>query len=312
VLGASGDQLVYVDELSPNEVLLLMQLVFLLEERLKRNAGAVDYAQRIPHTFGYLDIEPIIDVMLKRFFDEVPFQCTTTGLRFATREKLRKHYDALYRRRQAVQNRQSRSAARDWMENIADWVGNRDLVVGPALFRLGGAADDQVRAQEHLRAAESSHVARDGSSSSWVCPMDARRSVCPVSGEPFARIWSEELNDWAFADVAVAELGSSKPVRFPQGSNNDEPMPQLTETAVLYKRSCFFNTGQAKRLQALEECRSIHCFAAAPTEASVSVEGKKMLSPPPSSPSPSPAEEEPELADFRKELERRPTPGRFF
>merc|ERR1712232_1501603 len=166
----------------------------LLEERLKRNTGGADLAQRIPHTFGYLDMEPIIDVMLKRFFDEVPYQCTTTGLRFATRDKLKKHYDALYRRRQAVQNRQARSAARDWMESIPDWVGNRDLVVGPALFRLGAAADEAARAQELQRGAESSDLAGDEASQSrWVCPMDTRRSVCPVSGEPLTRIWSEEL-----------------------------------------------------------------------------------------------------------------------
>merc|ERR1719507_806054 len=41
VLGASGDQMVYVDEQSPNEMLLLMQFIFLLEERLRRSGNGL-------------------------------------------------------------------------------------------------------------------------------------------------------------------------------------------------------------------------------------------------------------------------------
>merc|ERR1719210_755980 len=148
VLGASGEQMVYVDELSPSETLLLLQLIFLLEERLRRTGGGIDLTQRIPHTFSYLQVEPAIDVMLKRFFDELPFQCTTTGLRFGSREKLRKHHDALYRRRQQQQQRQRGAEARGWMESIPEWVGNRDLVVGPALFRLGEAGDEKPQEKE--------------------------------------------------------------------------------------------------------------------------------------------------------------------
>merc|ERR1719361_2200754 len=119
-----------------------MQLIFLLEERVRSSGGGIDLTQRIPHTFSYLQVEPAIDVMLKRFFDELPFQCTTTGLRFGSREKLRKHHDALYRRRTLLQQRQRGAEARGWMESIPEWVGNRDLVVGPALFSIGGAGDD--------------------------------------------------------------------------------------------------------------------------------------------------------------------------
>eukprot|EP00427_Karlodinium_veneficum_P065646 CAMPEP_0169305892 /NCGR_PEP_ID=MMETSP1017-20121227/405_1 /TAXON_ID=342587 /ORGANISM="Karlodinium micrum, Strain CCMP2283" /LENGTH=488 /DNA_ID=CAMNT_0009398951 /DNA_START=278 /DNA_END=1740 /DNA_ORIENTATION=+ len=147
VLSAEGDQMVYVDELSPNEVLLLLQLIFLLEERLRKGGGPgggagadLDLTQRIPHTFSYLQVEPAIDVMLKRFFDDLPYQCPTTGLRFGSREKLRRHNDGLFRRRALQQQRQRGAEARGWMETIPEWVGNRDLNVGPALFQLGGGA----------------------------------------------------------------------------------------------------------------------------------------------------------------------------
>jgi len=258
VLSASGEQLVYVDELSANEVMLLLQLIFLLEERVRSNSGGPDVAQRIPHTFSYLQVEPAIDVMLKRFFDELPYQCTTTGLRFASREKLRKHHDALYRRRTLLQQRQRGAEARGWMESIPEWVGNRDLVVGPALFRLGGAGDEAPKVLEANRGggdAVSDVEDEGGERSRWLCPLDERRSICPISGEAFERTWSSAMNDWAFTDVVAVELGASKPLKFRPGRTGFPQ--QLSETAVLFKKSCFFNTTPAKRLEALEECQAM-------------------------------------------------------
>jgi hypothetical protein len=262
VLSAAGEQMVYVDELSPNESLLLMQLIFLLEERLRRSGGSLDVAQRIPHTFSYLQVEHMIDVMLKRFFDEVPFQCDKTGLRFTTREKLRKHQDVINRRKQMQQHKQRGAEARGWMEPIPEWVGNRDLVVGPALFRLGGAGEDggAATAEKGLPGGGGASDAEDNEDEQrWICPLDERRSVCPISGELFQRTWSTALNDWAFTDVIAVELNSSQPLRFPGGARQRgaKAQPGLSETAVLFKKSCFYNTAPQKRLQALEECRYI-------------------------------------------------------
>lgn len=256
VLGASGEQMVYVDEITHSEMLLLMQLIFMLEDRLRRTGGGIDLTQRIPHTFSYLQVEPAIDVMLKRFFGELPFQCTTTGLRFASQEKLRKHHDALYRRKALLQQRQRGAEARGWMESIPEWVGNRDLVVGPALFRIGEAGEEKQNAQEaqtKLQAAgtEEEEDAELGSGR-WICPFDERRSICPISGEALPRTWSATLNDWAFYDTVAVEMGASRPLRFPPGG----PIGPhgLSETAVLFKRSCFFNTPSGKQLEALQEC----------------------------------------------------------
>jgi len=240
-----------------------MQFIFLLEERLRRNGNGLDLTQRIPHTFCYLQVEPAVDVMLKRFFNELPFQCTTTGLRFASQEKLRKHHDTLYKRKAQAQQLQRGAEARGWMESIPEWVGNRDLVFGAALFRVGEAGEDGQKAQEsQMRHQPGGSDEEDGDvepgCGRWIVPLDERRSVCPVSGEPLTRTWSPVFNDWAFIDAVAYEVGSSRPLRFPPGG------PQgphgLSETAVLMKRSCFFSTTQASRLQALEECRRSEDF----------------------------------------------------
>jgi len=258
VLGASGDQIVYVDETSPNEMLLLMQFIFLLEERLRRNGNGLDLTQRIPHTFSYLQVEPAVDVMLKRLFNELPFQCTTTGLRFASQEKLRKHHDALYKRKAQAQQLQRGAEARGWMESIPEWVGNRDLVFGAALFRVGEAGEEGQKVQEaQSRPQAGGSDDEDGEAEPgcgrWIVPLDERRSVCPISGEQLTRTWSPVFNDWAFTDAVAVEVGAPRPLRFPPGG------PQgphgLSETAVLMKKSCFFSTTQASRLQALDECR---------------------------------------------------------
>lgn len=224
VLGARGEQMVYVDELSPNEMLLLLQLISLLEERLKRSGG-VDLTRRIPHTFSYLQVDAAVDVMLKRLFVDLPFQCTTTGLRFSSQESLKKHHDATYRRKAEAQKRQRGAEARGWMESIPEWVGNRDLVVGPALFRLGEPGEE-VRAEAPRPQAESS-----------ACPFDERRSVCPLSGELLERAWSAPCNAWAFADAVACEPAS--------GSLGQS----LSETALLFKRSCFSRSTASRHLQ---------------------------------------------------------------
>jgi len=279
VLSADGDQMVYVDELSPSEVLLLMQFVFLLEERLRRSGGGIDLMQRVPHTFGFLQVESAIEVMLKRLFDELPYQCTTTGLRFASREKLRKHNDVLYRRRALAQQRQRGAEARGWMETIPEWVGNRDLVVGPALFQIGSSADEgtsgsradrsnasqraqrtaAMRELDALEEEDESDEDEDPERDRWLCPFDDRRSVCPISGEPFERTWSRSLNSWAFSDVVAVEVGTTdKVLRFP--ARQGEVPERLSESAVVFKKSCFLNTAPPKRLEALEDCSAIHAF----------------------------------------------------
>ncbi|CAE7612224.1 unnamed protein product [Symbiodinium natans] len=145
ILGAAGEQMVYVDAMSPGEMLLLMQFVFMLEEKLRSTGRSVDLAQRVSHSFSYLQVDLAVDVMLKWVFDGLPFQCGTTGLRFSTREKLRRQNESLKKRKEL---RQMNSEARGWMDSIPDWVGNRDLVVGPALFRLGGAEVGKASAVE--------------------------------------------------------------------------------------------------------------------------------------------------------------------
>lgn len=250
VLSAEGEQMVYVAELSPSEVLLLLQFVFLLEENLRRSGRGVDLTQRIPHSFSYLQVEPCIDVMLRRFYDELPYQCPTTGLRFASRESLR--YSAV---------RPPKPSARGWMESIPDWVGNRDLVVGPALFNMG--TDDAPRAQRAqrlaLEAAQSDDEDEEGERGRWVVPFDERRGLCPISGEPFERTWSDGLNDWAFEGVVAVELGTTdKVLRYPPRGGDDPE--RLSEAAVLFKKSCFTNTTAAKRSEAVEECSMTHAY----------------------------------------------------
>ncbi|CAK9031205.1 unnamed protein product [Durusdinium trenchii] len=87
----------------------------------------------------------------------------------------------------------------------------------------------------------------------WEVPCDLRRSVCPISGERFDRTWSSTLNDWAFTDAAAAEMHATKPLRFPPGG----PLGPhgLSETAVVFKKSCFLNTSLTRRIDALHECR---------------------------------------------------------
>lgn len=266
VMGASGDQMVYVDELVPIEVLHLMQLIFLFEDRIRRGGGNVDLTQRIPHTFAYLQQDAPIDRMLRSFFDELPHQCTTTGVRFATREKMRKYHDTMYKRKSLAQQRARGAEARGWMESIPEWVGNRDLVVGPALFRLSEGSEEAQQREAAQPGQDEDGSDGEDEEDAWVCPADPTRSVCPISGEAFATKWSYVLNDWVYTDVVAAEPDSNTPIRFPTRRGVIEPIEsraRLTETTVLFKKSCFFNTELSKRLEALRDCRSVHAIASA-------------------------------------------------
>jgi len=258
VIGASGEQLVYVDELTHSEMLLLMQFIFMLEDKAKR--GGIDLTQRIPHTFSYLQVEPAIDVMLKRLFGELPHQCDKTGLRFATTDRLKQHHDKLYRKKQILQSKQQHGAeARGWMESVPEWVGNRDLIVGPALFRMGESADEAQKAKQEelskMQAVAPEEEEDQFEGKKWICPFDERRSICPISGEALPRTWSAALNDWAFCDTVAVEIGEKRPLHFPPGGPSGPH--GLSETAVLMKQSCFFNTPTSQQLEALRECCSV-------------------------------------------------------
>lgn len=242
--------MVYVDEISPSELLLLSQFVFMLEDRLRQNGRSVDLSQRLPHTFSFLQADLAVDVMLKWIFEEVPFQCNTTGLRFSSRDKLRRHNETLSRRKQ-----QRQKEARGWMEPIPDWVGNRDLVVGPSLFRLGSGAEDGAQKAETVPIGlpQGADGEEEDTPGIFEVPHDERRAVCPISGERLETSWSNRLNDWAFVHTVASEMTSTRPLKFPPGG----PMGPhgLSETAVLFKQSCFSNSQMSKRLEALHECR---------------------------------------------------------
>merc|ERR1712194_372146 len=76
------------------------------------------------------------------------------------------------------------------------------------------------------------------------------------SGERFERTWSMALNDWAYRDVVAVEIADphGTPLKFPSGGGLGPH--GLPETAVLFKKSCFFNTPYKTRLKALEQCWS--------------------------------------------------------
>merc|ERR1712046_284235 len=101
---------------------------------------------------------------------------------------------------------------------------------------MGGAALDEANAQRAQRAAALEDAGSDGEEeeaserSRWICPFDERRSVCPISGEPFQREWNDTLNDWAFHDVVAVELGAKEKIlRFPPKNAKDPE--RLTESA---------------------------------------------------------------------------------
>eukprot|EP00435_Cladocopium_sp_Y103_P009330 s1510_g2.t1 len=66
------------------------------------------------------------------------------------------------------------------------------------------------------------------------------------------RTWSQTLNHWAFTDAVAAEMHAAKPLKFPPGGSLGPH--GLSETAVIFKKSCFTNSTLARRLDALQEC----------------------------------------------------------
>merc|ERR1719346_929218 len=98
------------------------------------------------------------------------------------------------------------------MESIPEWVGNRDLVFGPALFRTSDTIEDVQKAEPATGQASAADIGEDSDAEPgfgrWVCPYDERRSICPLSGEPLEVGWSPLLNDWAFLDAVVTDAGS--------------------------------------------------------------------------------------------------------
>ena len=123
----SDDQRIYIDGLSSNEIILLLNFIFDLESHLLDNTRKGDNSTLIvPNKFVFIPVmgDPLESGLLDKWYFTHLSQCATCALRFANRKLLTIHHDYHYHKCTAYQRRRRglENNFRGWMEPPGDWL----------------------------------------------------------------------------------------------------------------------------------------------------------------------------------------------
>lgn len=134
--------------------------------------------------------------LIKSLYDDIPYQCKTTGRRFDSQEKYSKHLDALF-----LKNRRAATGGahcRQYYPQGTAWLMSAGT---------GSTGGEEVPAKVSAAptAAEALRM---------VCslPVDDNQKQCAITGETFETFWHPEEDEWHYRDAVrlTSDLGIAK------------------------------------------------------------------------------------------------------
>jgi len=247
VVVSQSDQVAYVDELDPNEILMLLHYIYLIEEHLSKTITMdADLSTRIPATFSQLQfmLDPPSYGLIKAYFDEYPYQCSTCGRRFNAQTALSQHHDMHFKRNSSIE----KGLSQGWMDSITQWCG-KDVRLGP---QTQHQMDTNVPNQPgRLRETTTKPTDRDDIPMENLIPqkMDEKiivesvpynevQPICPTCGEEFEIEWNTQLSDWGCTNAVALDPGTHEKIDFSVHAAADGGSARRIGDAVIYHRLC--------------------------------------------------------------------------
>ncbi len=250
----SDDQRVYIDGVSSNEIILLLNFIFDLESHLL-DKNKKEKTIIVPNKFVFIPVmgDPLESGLLDKWYFTHLSQCATCALRFANRKLLTIHHDYHYHKCTAYQRRRRglENNFRGWMEPPGDWLSGGssssavqfsssiyskiDQSISDAFTRLGLKKEaDNSSAWEVPAGAPAApveqpvvssahHAARTQTEIKEIIghilpesvPVDEIKTKCLECGDPFEKIWIGEPVDMAvYRQVVAVPIGSGVPLQF--------------------------------------------------------------------------------------------------
>ena len=142
-------------------------------------------SQVISTEFKDLNANQFKDLLIKSLYDNIPYQCKTTGRRFDSQEKYSKHLDALFLKNRRAASRGT--ASRQWYPKESGW-----------LMSAGGTEADEEDAPPVVSAAP---TAAEALRMVHSVPADDNQKHCAITGEPFETFWHPEEDEWHYRDA---------------------------------------------------------------------------------------------------------------
>ncbi|CAD7922821.1 unnamed protein product [Amoebophrya sp. A120] len=234
ILGSTQDQYLGVDELHPNEVQLILQFIFQVEEHIRASEEAALESSAIPLHFNTVR-HVKAERLLEKYYEDFPFQCMTSGRRFQTRATLAlfldQHYKNNLKRRKMMQRDPTKiteeKTYRGWENTVQDIMGVRDLKLG-SLWQQDKKVEEHREEQE----AEEEQSNADDTAMENIAPYSEGQPCCPVCGELFSKVFFN--GDWWVTGVTVMDVINMAPLRYDTSSSGR----RLHENALIYHKGC--------------------------------------------------------------------------
>jgi len=246
----SEDQRIYIDGLSSNEIVLLLNFIYDMETNLLKKK---DSTIIVPNKFVFIPVmgDPIDSGLLDKWYFTNTVQCATCGLRYANRKLLTIHHDYHYHKQTSIQRRKRglENNFRGWMEPPGDWLTGTSVAAtavqfstsvyakmdelissGPAGFVPASVdvnmADSKMTDEKTTIPAPTSngpHTAKTETDLKHMqdsilpesIPVDEIKTSCLECGEKFEKIWLPEPVDMAVYRNAISlSIGASAPLQF--------------------------------------------------------------------------------------------------
>ncbi|CAD7937698.1 unnamed protein product [Amoebophrya sp. A25] len=265
ILASAQDQYLGVDELHPNEVQLILQFIFQVEEHVRAAEEASLESSAVPLHFDTIR-HMRGDKLQAQYHEDYPYQCGTCGRRFNTRATLALHHDTHYRKNLArkkpviedtggggrgkkgdkgEKEAPEEKKYRGWESTIQEWMGVRDLKLA-SIWETKDAkqagddddgdddGDNDVLQDPVNTQVETSKRGDRGKKLEMrhIAPYSEGQPCCPVCGELFTKIFIN--GDWWLTGVVVKDGVTGQPLSYDAHVGGR----RLHENALIYHKGC--------------------------------------------------------------------------
>lgn len=248
IVSSVSDQVAYVDEMHPNEVLLILHFIYMIEDHLQKTMTVdADLSTRIPATFSQLTLmlDPPAYGLIKAYFDEYPYQCSTCGRRFNSQNALSMHHDNHFKRNIGIE----KGLSQGWMDPITDWCGKEvvmsDNFKDPTKQPQQPGVGAGVSGKEPKTSTDHPHTSgedgKDKDAEDIVIesvPFNEVQPICPSCGEEFDLEWNTYFCDWGCKQAVALDLSTNEIIDFRSLAVADGGSARRIGDAVIYHRAC--------------------------------------------------------------------------
>merc|ERR550519_1787646 len=186
-------------------------------------------------------LDPPAYGLIKAYFDEYPYQCSTCGRRFNSQNALSLHHDMHFKRNTGIE----KGLSQGWMDPIADWCGKEVLMSDnykdPMKQHAGGGAGRETKTVADPHTTTTAEDGKDKDTDNIIVesvPFNEVQPICPCCGEEFDIEWNTYFCDWGCKQAVAMDPCTNEIIDFRSLASADGGSARRIGDAVIYHRAC--------------------------------------------------------------------------